>query len=109
VPVYRWALPEDAEPLRRALERWARREFDVALFTSATQVEHVMLMGEELGRAAELRAAAGATVIGSIGPVCSEALRAHGLPVDIEPEHPKMGHLVAAVARRARGLAAAKG
>ena len=30
-------------------------------------------------------------VIASIGPVCSEAMQAHGLPVDLEPEHPKMG------------------
>jgi uroporphyrinogen-III synthase len=37
-------------------------------------------------------------VVGSIGPTTSAALRAHGLPVDIEPEHPKSGHLVAAVA-----------
>jgi uroporphyrinogen-III synthase len=28
-------------------------------------------------------------------------LRELGLPVDIEPEHPKMGHLVAAAAERA--------
>ena len=32
------------------------------------------------------------------------ALRRHGLPVDIEPEHPKMGHLVVAAARQARQL-----
>ena len=37
-------------------------------------------------------------VIASIGPVCSDALRQHRLPVDLEPEHPKMGQLVAAVA-----------
>ena len=37
-------------------------------------------------------------VVGSIGPTTSAALRAHGLPVDIEPAHPKSGHLVAAVA-----------
>ena len=37
-------------------------------------------------------------VVGSIGPTTSAALRRTGLPVDIEPEHPKSGHLVAAVA-----------
>jgi uroporphyrinogen-III synthase len=37
-------------------------------------------------------------VVGSVGPTTSETLRAHQLPVDIEPEHPKMGHLVAAAA-----------
>jgi hypothetical protein len=27
-------------------------------------------------------------VVASIGPVCTDALRRHGLPVDLEPEHP---------------------
>ena len=39
-------------------------------------------------------------VVASIGPTTSEALRDAGLPVDIEPEHPKMGPLVAAAAAR---------
>jgi uroporphyrinogen-III synthase len=39
-----------------------------------------------------------AHVVGSIGPTTSAALRAHGLPVDIELTHPKSGHLVAALA-----------
>jgi uroporphyrinogen-III synthase len=44
----------------------------------------------------------------SIGPVTSEALLAQGLPVDITPEHPKMGHLVSAVAKLGPQLLAAK-
>ncbi len=53
---------------------------------------------------AELRTALGScTVVGSIGPTTSETLRAHGLPVDIEPEYPKLGHLIAAVATGWRG------
>jgi len=45
---------------------------------------------------------------GSIGPTTSQALRESGLAVDIEPEHPKMGHLVAAVAAGWRGIGKAK-
>ena len=45
---------------------------------------------------------------GSIGPTTSQALRESGLPVDIEPEHPKMGHLVASVAAGWRGIGKAK-
>lgn len=40
----------------------------------------------------------GHVIVGLIGPTTSTALRARGLPVDIEPDHPKSGHLVAAVA-----------
>ena len=48
------------------------------------------------------------TVVGSIGPTTSETLRMHGLPVDVEPAHPKLGHLIAAFAAgwRAAGKAA---
>jgi uroporphyrinogen-III synthase len=42
--------------------------------------------------------------VGSIGPTTSATLRAHDLPVDMEPEHPKSGHLVAAVASGWRGV-----
>jgi uroporphyrinogen-III synthase len=108
VPVYRWALPEDLAPLRGALGRLAAGEIDVVLFTSARQVDHVMQVAAELGLAAAILRSARDGVVASIGPVCSEALAAHGWPVDLEPEHPKMGHLVGAVARRARELLAHK-
>ena len=100
VPVYRWALPEDRGPLREAVSCLARGEADHVLFTSGRQVDHVMQTAEELGLREAVLDAASRTVVGSIGPVCSEALRRHKLPVDLEPEHPKMGHLVVAIARR---------
>jgi uroporphyrinogen-III synthase len=99
VPVYRWALPEDTGPLRGALTAIAERRIGAALFTAAQQVEHVLQVAAAAGIEGGVRAAlAGHVVVGSIGPTTSAALRAHGLPVDIEPEHPKSGHLVAAVA-----------
>jgi uroporphyrinogen-III synthase len=99
VPVYRWALPEDTGPLRAALTAIADRQIGAALFTAAQQVEHVLQVAATSGIEDGVRTAMGEhVVIGSIGPTTSAALRAHGLPVDIEPEHPKSGHLVAAVA-----------
>jgi uroporphyrinogen-III synthase len=99
VPVYRWALPEDLGPLRAAIVEIAQARVAIAIFTSAQQVEHLLQVAAEDSREAELRIAFNTcTVVGSIGPTTSETLRAHGLPVDIEPEHPKLGHLVAAVA-----------
>ncbi|MEJ7637880.1 MAG: uroporphyrinogen-III synthase, partial [Singulisphaera sp.] len=103
VPVYRWALPEDTGPLRGAIEEIAAGRIGAVLFTSAQQAVHMLDVAAEMGREAGLRAAlAERTVVGSIGPTTSEALREHALPVDIEPEHPKMGPLVAAVAGLAR-------
>jgi uroporphyrinogen-III synthase len=104
VPVYRWALPADTRPLRRAAHALADGEIDVALFTSATQAEHLLQMAREEGVEDRLKAACRLVLVASIGPVCSDALRALGLPPDLEPEHPKMGHLVREVAERSRRL-----
>ena len=99
VPVYRWALPEDLGPLRTGIVEIARGRVGIALFTSAQQVEHLLLVAAGESCEAELRTAfATCTVVGSIGPTTSETLHAHNLPVDIEPKYPKLGHLIAAVA-----------
>ena len=104
VSVYGWALPEDTGPLRAAIERLAAGQAQVALFTSATQVDHLFRVAGEMGRAEALRLALrGRTVVASIGPVTTAALQAYGIEPDLHPEHPKMGHLVARVARDAGG------
>ncbi len=109
VPVYRWALPEDTGPLRGAIEEIAAGRIGAVLFTSAQQAVHMLDVAAEMGREAGLRAAlAERTVVGSIGPTTSETLREHALPVDLEPEHPKMGPLVAAVASGWRGTGKAR-
>ncbi len=108
VPVYRWDYPEDQGPLRDGVARFADGGVDIALFTSARQVDHMVDTAAQLGRLDDLLRAARRVVVASIGPVCSEALQAHGLPVDLDPAHPKMGHLVNAVAQRGRALVQAK-
>jgi len=108
VPVYRWALPADLAPLREAIRRVVGGLLDVALFTSATQVTHVLQVATEGGAQHLLAPALARTVVGSIGPVCSAALRDAGLPVDLEPTHPKMGPLVGETLRAAPALLTGK-
>ncbi|MDX2170375.1 MAG: uroporphyrinogen-III synthase [Deltaproteobacteria bacterium] len=108
VPVYRWDYPEDPGPLREGVQRLAAGRVDLVLFTSARQVEHVLDTAAQLGCLDDLMRATAQVVYASIGPVCSEAMQAHGLPVDLEPEHPKMGHLVATIAQRGRAAALLK-
>lgn len=103
VPVYRWALPENTEPLREAIEAIATGRIGAVLFTSAQQVVHMLEVAAAMGRETELRTAlTDRTVVGSIGPTTTETIRELGLTVDLEPEHPKMGPLVATVATRWR-------
>ncbi|WP_437894525.1 uroporphyrinogen-III synthase [Sorangium sp. So ce124] len=109
VPVYRWALPEDTAPLRQALRLMADGGAAITLFTSRAQVEHALLVAAEEGLVERLRAALARGVVASIGPVCTEALRAEGIEPDFEPEHPKMGHLVKTAAARALEILVAKG
>ena len=105
VPVYRWALPDDPTPLREAATAVARGTVDVAVFTNSAQVEHLFRVADDAER---LRAGLARMVIASVGPVCSEALEAHGVTPDLEASPPKMGPLVALVAARTRNLLAAK-
>jgi uroporphyrinogen-III synthase len=108
VALYRWALPHDRRPLQEAVSLLATTGVDFLLFTSRRQVEHVITTAGELGLADAVLDRARLMLVASIGPVCSEALRRHGLPVDLEPEHPKMGHLVVALARRGPSLLRSK-
>ncbi|MFN0051154.1 MAG: uroporphyrinogen-III synthase [Planctomycetales bacterium] len=101
VPVYRWALPDDLGPLQDAVRRTVAGDFDVLMFTSAQQARHVLQVAESMAGRDPWLAAARRCLIASIGPTASETLRELGIPPDVEPEHPKMGHLVLATAQSA--------
>jgi uroporphyrinogen-III synthase len=108
VPVYEWALPADVGPLRDSVQSIVNGRIDMAFFTTSVQVQHLLRIAAETGAEDKLRRAFGRIVVGSIGPMTSEALRQNGLPVDFEPEHPKMGFLVAEGAKQGRNLLAQK-
>ena len=97
LPTYRWALPEDRAPLRHLIAELAKGRVDCVVFTSASQVRNVFAVAEEDGAAESLRGSLGKVLVASIGPVCSEALMAAGVPVQIEASPPKLGPLVEAL------------
>lgn len=94
IPIYRWALPQDVEPLHRAVESIIAGQQDVALFTTGTQIWHLFQIAALRQQEAALRQGLGRMVVASIGPTCSEALDECGVLVDLQPEHPRMGQLV---------------
>jgi uroporphyrinogen-III synthase len=102
VHVYDWALPEDTTPMRNAITALLASQIDVVLFTAAIQAHHLVQVAEEMSSRDSLIAALRKVKIASIGPVTSEALSEYGIPVSLEPTHPKMGFLV----REAAELAA---
>lgn len=104
VPVYKWGLPENTALLLENVHRLVKRECDVALFTSANQVINLLAVADEENRTEELLAGLRSCVVVSIGPTTSDMLRSKNVVVDLEPEHPKMGHLVAHAAEQAGSL-----
>jgi len=94
VPVYRWALPDETGPLRRVLEAIVEGKVDVMLITNAVQVDHLIHILEHDQRRQQFQKAVGNMMVASIGSMASERLRQHGLPVDFEPSHSRMGVLV---------------
>jgi uroporphyrinogen-III synthase len=104
VPVYRWALPDDIEPLRGAVNAIVRGELDVALFTTSVQIVHLMQVADSMGESNAIRDAFRRMVVASIGPTCTEELRNQGIAADLEASHPKMGFLVREAAQRSPDL-----
>jgi len=104
VPVYRWALPDDIEPLRGAVTAIVRGELDVALFTTSVQIVHLMQVADSMGQSNATRDAMRRMVVASIGPTCTEELRNQGVAADLEASHPKMGFLVREAAARSPDL-----
>jgi uroporphyrinogen-III synthase len=108
VPVYRWALPEDVEPLRHAIRVTIAGEFDVLMITSANQVNNILAVAESDGLRDQWLDAARRCVIASIGPTASETLVDEGLSPDVEAFPPKMGQLVKQTLESAPALLARK-
>jgi uroporphyrinogen-III synthase len=108
VPIYRWDMPADLTPLRSAVQAIVRNEIDVVILTAGVQLVHLLRLAGEMGVEAEVREGLDRTVIASIGPMTSEELLRHGLPVDLESSHSKMGFLVKEAAEQCEGLLRAK-
>jgi uroporphyrinogen decarboxylase len=102
--VYDWDLPEDIAPLEQNVRRLAAGEVDVALFTSAQQVAHVLEVADRHAIRDQVIQGLRSAVIASIGPSTSEVLRELDLPVDFEPTHAKLGQLVTETATASRQL-----
>lgn len=104
VPIYKWALPDDTSSVASAIEATIDGHVDVLMFTTAQHLVHVLEIAERMGRKDEWLAAARQCFIASIGPTASERIAEYGLPVDFQPTHPHMGHLVREAVQAAPGL-----
>jgi uroporphyrinogen decarboxylase len=104
VPIYKWALPEDIEPLCLAIKSISDSKEDIAIFTSSQQIYHLFEVAKKNGSMKKLKQGLKKTVIGSIGPTTSETLYRFGITPNYEPDSPKMGNLIREMARLGKEL-----
>lgn len=97
IATYRWALPADTQPLLKLLGELASGRVDAVIFTSAVQIHNLFSMAEKAGSAVHLTKNLNRSIVASIGPVCSRALRHHGVEPTLEASPPKLGPLMAAL------------
>jgi uroporphyrinogen-III synthase len=97
IATYRWALPANVQPLIDVLNAIAAGKVDVVVFTSAVQMHNLYAVAESMGSAPGLAGQLNRTVVASIGPVCSRALRSYGVIPAVEADPPKLGPLMAAL------------
>jgi uroporphyrinogen-III synthase len=95
IPTYRWSLPQDTTPLVELIGRLQRGEMDAVLFTNAEQVRNLFIVSRETNQ--DVKDALNRTLVASIGPVASAALREAGVKIGLEASPPKLGALLTAV------------
>jgi uroporphyrinogen-III synthase len=97
IVTYRWALPQDTSPLLRLIDALGRDEIDLVAFTNASQVTNLFAVAEYGDKEVSLKQSLDRTLVASIGPVCSAALRKLAVRVDIEAQPPKLGPFIDAI------------
>jgi uroporphyrinogen-III synthase len=100
VTPYRWEGPSDEKPVHSLIDACLAGRIDALAIFSSSQIHNLFAIAEEHDQAAALRAALNqpGVLIAAVGPVSAEAVQSEGLRVDLQPEHPKMGHMVLALA-----------
>jgi uroporphyrinogen-III synthase len=97
IPTYRWSLPQDTAPLENLIGALERGELDATVFTNAAQLTNLLAVAERMGKTRELPELLNRTLVASIGPVASQALRDADVDVGIEASPPKLGALLSAL------------
>jgi uroporphyrinogen-III synthase len=100
--LYEWRLPADTTRLIRLIDELIDHQYIAIAFTSQIQARHLFQLAVEAGKEDQLRATLNEIVVASIGPTCTAALSNLGVRPRVEPERPKMGPLILAVAQRVR-------
>lgn len=97
IPTYRWSLPSDTAPLENLIGALERGEIHAVVFTNGEQARNLFAVAAKLDKEKSLRDALNRTLVASIGPVASSALRDLKVDVGLESSPPKLGALISAL------------
>jgi uroporphyrinogen-III synthase len=100
VPVYQWALPDDAGPASKLVDAAIAGDLDAVTFTAQPAVHNLFRIAGE--RRDDLRDAfnAGGVVASCVGPVCASAATEEGVEAPIWPDPPRLTAMVRQVTAR---------
>ena len=98
--LYEWQLPDDISPIVTLIEELLDGRVDVITFTSQVQIRHLYKVAAANGVPKDMLSDAlnTKTIVCAVGPTCAAALADVGVATDTQPEYPKMGHMVNALA-----------
>ena len=97
--LYEWLLPDDTSVLQHLVNDCMQRHIDAIAFTSQVQVRHLFLVASGMGCEDQLAMALQKNVVvASVGPTCTAVLQRYRVTPHVVPDHPKMGHLIKALA-----------
>ena len=97
IPTYRWSLPQDTKPLESLVGALERGELHAVVFTNAEQARNLFAVATKLDKENSLKTALNRTLVASIGPVASAALRERQVNIGLESKPPKLGALMSAL------------
>jgi uroporphyrinogen-III synthase len=101
--LYEWFLPEDTTRLEQLIDEIIQQGFTAIAFTSQIQARHLFQLAKEAGKTDALRKTLNDNlIVASVGPTCTSVLQSLGVTVRVEPENPKMGPMVLALADHLR-------
>ncbi len=108
---YQWEGPSDNTGVLELIDACIDGRVDALAIFSSSQIHNLFAIAEGHDRADALQRVLNNArlIVASVGPVATQAIESHDVHVDVEPEHPKMGHLIMALGPAVQARRAPKG
>jgi len=102
VAPYVWEGPATNEGVLGLIDACVAGRVDALAIFSSSQIHNLFAIAEAHDRATALQQALNdpRLLVASVGPVATQAIEGHGVTVGLQPQHPKMGHLIMELADR---------